>query len=427
MVFEILFYRKKEKEKKMNKRLLELLDKINEKKTMVQSLVSEGKLEDAASAKEELKNLQKQFELLKDLDDEALEEARSELENRKIPESMKPVGAAKEEKTSKDSTKEFASAARTGFANAMNEGTKTEGGYTVPEDIETKISEYRDAKASLLDEVDVEKVKTNKGSRTFKKRSQQTGFIKVGEGKKIGGKNTPQFERMDYEIGKYGGYFPVTNELLEDSDANIAGTLITWIGDESRVTRNKLILEAAGKKAKTPMTGLDDIKKALNVTLGQAFKPTSKIITNDDGMQYLDTLKDANGRDMLQPMPTEPAKLQLRAGATIVPVKVLPNADMPSDTSVAKKRNIPMIIGDLKEGIKFFDRKHLTIMSSNIAAAGDLNAFEEDLTLFRAIEREDVKIKDVEAFVYGVITIEDNDVTGAGTTGTNPEETKQNS
>ncbi len=95
-----------------------------------------------------------------------------------------------------------------------------------------------------------------------------------------------------------------------------------------------------------------------------------------------------------------------------MPIRVVPNSDMPSDVSVAKKRSIPVIIGDLKEGIKFFDRKQLTIMSSNIAKAGELNAFEEDLTLFRAIEREDVKVKDAAAFVNGVITITDDSVKG---------------
>lgn len=386
----------------MNKKLLELLDSINEKKTEVRNLVGEGKLEEAKAAKEELKNLQEQFDLLKDIDDGAREGMQQKLNNG----TATPV-------QQKDPIKEFADAARNGFQNSMNEGTKADGGYTVPEDIETRINERRSAKASLIDLVDVEPVTTNKGSRTFKKRSQQTGFTKVGEGGKIGAKATPQFERLDYEIDKYAGYFPVTNELLEDSDANIANTLIAWIGDESRVTRNKLILDVVKTKTVTALTGLDDIKKALNVTLGQAFKPTSRIVTNDDGLQYLDTLKDVNGRDLIQPNPTDSAKLQLRAGTTIVPIEVLPNSDFPSDTATKGKRKIPVIIGDMKEAVKFFDRKQLSIMTSNIAAIGDLNAFEQDLTLFRAIEREDVQMKDEEAIVYGEIILEDASVTGA--------------
>ncbi|MCH1984556.1 phage major capsid protein [Ruminococcus sp. OA3] len=387
----------------MNKELLKLLDSINQKKQQVQQLAAEDKLDEAKTAKEELKNLQDRFDLLKDLEDQALEGMQQKINDG----TATPV-------QKKDAVKEFADAARAGFrvTNSMSEGAPADGGYTVPEDIQTKINEYRESKASLIDLVDVESVTTNKGSRTFKKRSQQTGFTKVGEGGKIGAKATPQFERMSYEIDKYAGYFPVTNELLDDSDANVTGTLISWIGDESRVTRNKIILGVIGQKTKTVIAGLDDIKKALNVTLGSAFKSTSKIVTNDDGLQYLDTLKDQNGRDMLQPNPSDPAKLQLRAGATIVPIVVIPNSDLPSDTATAGKRKIPLIIGDLKEGIKFFDRKQLSIMTSNVAAIGELNAFEEDLTLFRAIEREDCQPKDTEAFVNGELTIDETTPAG---------------
>lgn len=377
----------------MNKKLLELLDKINNKKVEVRSLVDQGKIEEAKAAKDELKKLQDEFDILKDIDDTAV----TNLENN----TNKGVNFNQK----KDSVKEFADAARKGFRNSMNEGTAADGGYTVPEDIQTRINERRTAKTSLIDLVDVENVTTNKGSRTFKKRTQQTGFTKIGEGGKLSAGSTPQFERMSYEIAKYAGYFPVTNELLEDSDANITDTLVTWIGDESRVTRNKIILGVIDQKAKTTIKSLDDIKEALNVTLGQAFKQTSCIVTNDDGLQWLDTLKNDRGEYLLQPSPADPMKMVLCAGATTVPVKVIPNDDMPSDTTTKGTTKIPVIIGDLKEGIKFFDRKRLTLVTSNIAVAGELNAFEEDLTLFRAIEREDCKTKDDAAFVNGVLTI----------------------
>ena len=387
----------------MNKEMLELLDQINQKKVDVKNLANEGKLEEAKKAKEELKELQDKFDLLKDLEDEALDGMQGKAAE----------GSAKKAQE-EDSVKEFANAARNGFRvnNSMSEGSKEDGGYTVPEDIQTRINKRRESKASLIDLVDVEPVKTKSGSRTFKKRSQQKGFQKVGEGGKIQAKGTPQFERMDYEISKYAGYFPVTNELLKDSDTAITNVLVEWIGDESRVTRNVIIRDVINEKTKTAMTGLDDIKKALNVTLGAAFKATSKIITNDDGLHYLDTLKDQDGKYLPQPDPANPMQMRLCAGATIVPVKVYPNDDFPSDVATAGKRKIPMVIGDLKEGIKFFDREHLTITASNTAQAGELNAFEEDLTLFRAIEREDCKVKDDAAFVNGEITIDDATVTG---------------
>ena len=235
----------------------------------------------------------------------------------------------------------------------------------------------------------------------------------------------------------------MTNELLADSDANITNTLIQWIGDESRVTANNLIMEKINTKKAEDLKGLDGIKKALNVTLGSAFKLTSVIVTNDDGLQWLDTLKDKQDRYLLAPNPAAPMQMQLAVGASYVPVKVVPNADLPNGAEYAKttdtdikagkkyytlsdetytevetpvkanianyyevsKVHIPMIIGDLAEAITYFDRQSMSIMVSNIASIGTLNAFEEDLTIYRAIEREDVVLRDEKAFVNGYIAV----------------------
>ena len=197
---------------------------------------------------------------------------------------------------------------------------------------------------------------------------------------------------------KYAGYLPITNELLEDSDENLVNTVLGWLADESRVTRNNLILTAIKTKAaKAIDVGIKGIKYVLNVTLGQAFKPTSVVVTNDDGLNYLDQLEDKNGRPLLNPDPTDSTKLQIRSGATVVPVVVLPNDDMTSE-----ENKIPFIIGDLKEGIVLFDRKKINIMTSNTAVVGSgddaINAFEDDCTVFRGIEREDVEVRDEKAF-----------------------------
>ena len=303
-----------------------------------------------------------------------------------------------------DKVKNFADGIRMAIQNKMSEGSNVDGGYTVPEDIVTDIEKLREAEFSLEQLVSVETVTTDSGRRTYKKRSQQTGFSKVGEGGKIGKKATPQYAVMNYAIEKYAGYYPITNELLEDSDANIYNDLVSWIAGDSRATRNNLIIEAINTKTAVAIAGLDGIKKALNVTLGQAFKPTSVIVTNDDGLQYLDTLKDADENYVLSNSPSDPMKLVLSAGATTIPVKVVPNNVL---TTTGNK--VPMIIGDLKEGIKLFDRKKLNILASNVAVVGSgdemLNAYEEDLTILRGIEREDVEVRDADAFVNGYIEV----------------------
>jgi HK97 family phage major capsid protein len=372
----------------MNKKMRELLAKIESKQALVKGY-TDGENKDLEKAKElldEIEKLQEEYQVEKRLFEN--EKKVAKLNEEDIEEIEKNIANKKED------NKEIKN-----IAKGLNEGTPADGGYTVPEDISTLVEQRREAKASLIDLVSVEIVSTNKGSRTFKKRSQQTGFTKVGEGGKITKTSTPQFERMDFEISKYAGYLPITNELLEDTDTNIVNTIVEWLGDESRVTRNKIILDLIKTQDEQELNGLDDIKKTLNVTLGSAFKSTSVIVTNDDGLQYLDTLKDNEGNYILQPNPAEPMQLRLCAGATTVPVKVIPNADLPTSSN-----KIPFIIGDLKEGIRFFDRKSLTLNTSNVAAIGELNAFEEDLTLFRGIEREDCKIRDNKAFVNGYIS-----------------------
>lgn len=183
--------------------------------------------------------------------------------------------------------------------------------------------------------------------------------------------------------------------------------MVEWLGNESRVTRNNLILTTIKNSESQPYNfhNIDALKASIIGVLGSAFRATSKIITNDTGLAYLDMLKDENGRYLLNPDPTNPAKLQLRCGNVVIPLVVYSNATLPCLDDEGTQ--IPFIVGDLKEGIKFFDRKQLNIMVSNTAVVGEgeeaLNAFEEDLTIIRGIEREDCVVRDKSAYMYGYI------------------------
>lgn len=372
----------------MDKRLVDLLDQINAKKAEIQNLIAEDKLEDAKEAKKDLDSLQDKFNLLKDTIDA---EEDPEMEKTKV--TQEPV----------DSIKAFADAARHGFRNAAtdpaNETTPADGGYTVPQDIQTRINKFKEARFSLENLVSVEGVTAPTGRRTYIARANHTGFSLVAEQGAIGKSAIPQFTPISYAIKKYAGYLPVTNELLADSDANIANTLIEWLGEEDIATKNSLIIAALKTKTKVTMTDLDDIKTAINVTLGQAFAGSVRIVTNDDGLNYLDTLKDDGGvRYLLSPDmdPDSPFRMRLAVGATTIPVVVVPNSILATDQT----DGIPFFVGDFKEAVKIFDRQQLNIMTSNVASVTGFNAFEQDMTLFRAIERLDCKVQDTGAWVY---------------------------
>lgn len=419
----------------MSKELRALLDSINTMKDEVKALYADGKDAEAEAKMDELEKAQAKFDNLLKLEDDTV-----------VPEKVKPM-------KDMDPVHAFAEAARQGFRNTvtpMSEGTAANGGYTVPEDIQTRINQYKEANFSLRQLVSVENVTTNKGARTYQTKAKAPGFAKVLENGAVQEVAGPRFERITYDIEDYAGYLPVTNDLLNDSDANIVQVIVDWIGQNSLVTDNNEILAILQGKDAVELTGIKDMKKAINVTLGQAYRPAVKIVTNDDGLNYLDTLEDENKRPLLNPNPTEPNAVQLRVGATVVPIVVIPNGILPSSNvygitsdkavvsgktyytrsgsgttespyvytpvddpktaSIASYYEVtdvqyPFIMGDLKEAAKIFDRQQTQILSSNVASVTGYNAFEQRGQLFRADCRMDYKKIDEDAWVNGYIEI----------------------
>ncbi len=373
---------------------------------LMQSQIDNDELDNAKSTKKQIEAAKEKIALQAEIDEQ---------EQAKMAEKAVVVQQEVKKEAKKDIEHEFAKAIRevatrkeTTPAGAseeepysgLRESNDEAGGYTVPEDIQTRINHWKEAKYSLLSEISVEKVKTIKGSRTYQKRGKASVFIDVEEAEAIENElEHMKYERISYAIKNRAGFLPVTNDLISDSDANITSEIIKWIGESDIETSNQQILAIISAKAAVDLKDINGIKKVLNVTLGQAFKPTSKIITNDDGLNYLDTLEDKNGRPLLNPDPTDTAKIQLRCGATIVPIRVLPNS-----TLETKGTKIPFIIGDLKEGIKKYDRQKVTITASTVASIGKLNAFANNMTLFRAICRDDYREIDSSAYVNGYIT-----------------------
>lgn len=365
-----------------------------------ETALAEGRMEDHETEMEKVKGFNDQIDRVEKLLAERDRFGAQEPAGNPAPGVEQEPGA----KGYDAAVKAFAAAARAGFPKTkaagdyMSEGVDADGGYTVPSDIVTRIISLRESKESLLGEVRIIPVTTKSGRRTVKKRGQHQGFATVEEAAKFGKSAAPQFTTLSYDVKKRGGYLPVTNELLEDSDNNIAAVVEEWLGDESRVTGNRLILEVIRKKEAQDLKNLDGILSAW-VRLGSTFRATSKLITNDDGLLWLGTLKDGNGRYLLTPNPADPHQLRLCVGPHVLPVKTYDN-----DTIPTQNEKIPMILGDLKEGVVYWDRRVFSLKVSDVAAVGDFNAFEQDMTIWRGSQRDDCTMRDDGAFVNGYVT-----------------------
>lgn len=385
----------------MNKRMREILAKIQAKTAEAKAL-NEGEnkdMEKASAIMDEVDALQKEFNLEKKIYEaekaSGAESATSVVEDHAQEDKDEISG----ENMVAKQVRAILNPKKFGTDKSLIESVDADGGYTVPEDIQTAVNHWPEIVDSLLDEIDVVPVGTNKGARTYQKKADTEAFIDLDENGEITKEITaPQFERITYTIQDRAGFMPVSNDLVNDSDANIMGIVTQWLGRANIATANAKILEIIKAKEQVALNGIAGIKHAVNVTLGQAYKHGIKIITNDDGLDYLDNLVDQNGRHLLNPDPTDSAKLQLRCGTVVVPIKVIQNKTIPTEGT-----KIPFIIGDLKQGIRKYDRQSMSLMASNVAVIGNFNAFAMNMTLIRAILRDDYKALDNDAYVYGYI------------------------
>lgn len=384
----------------MSKQLREMLNQLTQKKAQAKVLVSENKVEEAKAAMSEIKELQAKAEMLAELEDDEDEEVEDKITNKQM----------KEIKDKKDVSivNAFVNALRTVIPgnklskedhevlNQMSEGIPADGGLTVPKDIQTQIKELRRSEDALENLVNVETVSTLAGSRVVEVNADMVPFDNVDEAAQFPDVATPKFENIEYKVKKKGGILKVTRELLQDTSENIIAYLRRWIAKKAKLTRNMMILSELATTfgtEKAVVDGLDAIKKIFNVKLDPAISMGASVLTNQDGFNWLDTLKDTDGKYVLQPNPVDATK-RLLFGK--YPVYVVTNKTLKTTLNKA-----PIYFGDFKQAITIFDRETLSIEMSD--QAGDL--WGKDLTGIKVRERLDIKSIDKGAIVTGEITV----------------------
>lgn len=398
----------------MSKEARALLKKINDKKNAIKSLVNEGKTKEAKEAKAELVDMQDRFNILMDLEDDEDEDIKDQIDK---DEATKAEGKDKAP-SKKDIARAFVNRIVCGMRktklnekdqkimDAMSEKLDEDGGFTVPQDIQTDIHELRRTDDDLEQYVNVEPVSTLSGSRVFEVDADSTPWDDVDEGEEFGEEETPKLKQIKYKIKKKGGILKVTRELLQDTAENILGFLNKWIAKKSRATRNAAILKKLAEittEKEVAISGYDDLKDVFNVTLDPAIASSSIVLTNQSGFNYLDKIKDERGDYILQHDVTDKSKMLLFGVYPIKKVsnKVLKNVEVKLDGSNVSAYKYPIYMGDLKEAITLFDREKISIELST--EAGDLWA--KDQTGIKVRDRFDVQAFDEEAVIKGEITV----------------------
>ena len=358
-----------------NKKLRELMQLKAEKVTAAENAINNKEMEVANELMEEIKGYTKEIETIQNLI------------SYKNDDKVVDLAEEKKEETGLVAVQNYIKSGIVNAAGPLKESEGENGGYLVPEDVKTAINEYRRSFVSLKDHVDVRSVVVPSGSEVYEKTSQLTGLTNITELGEIQEMNAEVFERITYKVKDFGGILPVSRFLLQDSPENLLAYLGKWFMKKQVVTENKEIITVLKTLTKKAITKVDEIKEAFNVTLDPIFLDNTKVLTNQDGFNVLDSLKDKNGNYLLQPVVTDPTKRTLLGKEVIV----LPNTHLPNEAA----NKFPLYVGDLKEAVRVYELNELEIKSTDVGG----KSFTRNSYDTRLITRFDVKAVDKEAVV----------------------------
>lgn len=172
-------------------------------------------------------------------------------------------------------------------------------------------------------------------------------MVSVAELEKNPALAKPEFEQVDWSVETYRGAVPVSQESVDDADVDLISIVAETVGQIKVNTTNAAIADVLKSFTAKTVANVDDIKKILNVDLDPAYDVA--FVVSQSFYQILDTLKDKNGRYLLQDSITAVTGKVLLGK----PVFVL------SDEILGASGEAKAFIGDFKRGVLFADRKDL--------------------------------------------------------------------
>lgn len=235
----------------------------------------------------------------------------------------------------------------------MRDGLTTSGvAAVVPDEVVTPVLELKNSKYNLAQYATVKTVSAGSGHYPIAKRNEKATLATKEELAEIADVDANMFEDVPFDVKTRAGKIALSNEIVEDAAVDIVGEVKNQLQKLVDNTDNqnimKVLTSATFKKENA--TSTDDLKKIFNVELDPALN--KMWLVNQSGFNYLDTLKDSEGRYLLQPNPTAASGFSL-FGA---PVVMISDAVMPNNTD----GSFPMIAGDISEAVAVFRRNQVT-------------------------------------------------------------------
>lgn len=374
------------------KKTVELKKTVEDLKKKVEDLQAQEQYDDAAKAAKELHDAMLEYKTAKALEDAervsfaedsapisgSLAHDGKKLVNRAFNKLVFGRHMTDEEKMALENRGIVNAAGTPGQVGA----TPTKGGYLVPVEQMATLKEFRRQYTALKDLCDAQTVNSNAGN--MPSIGKETGkLVQFDELTDINQEDL-DFGQIKYSIGDYGDIIPVSNQILADADIDLMSLIGRRFALKSINAENEKVLAALPSTSATTIKDWTGITKALNVTLDPAISASAEILTNQDGIEWLDELVDSSGRPMLTQSLADPTKYLFR-GREIIVV---------SNALLAPAKAIPFYVGSISDAVAFFERQGVEVAVSQDAG------FAKNATYIRAVERFGVTAADSDAVTY---------------------------
>ncbi|MDN6723929.1 MAG: phage major capsid protein [Tetragenococcus halophilus] len=221
-------------------------------------------------------------------------------------------------------------------------------GVTIPEDIKYIPEKEVNTVQDLSQLVQKTSVNAPSGKYPILKRANAK-FNTVEELEKNPALARPEFNMINWEVATYRGAIPISQEALDDSVANLTSIVSENINEQKINTLNEKIGGVLKQFNPTTVSDVDDLKEIVNVKLDPGYD--RQIICTQSFYQKLDTLKDENGRYLLQD------SIVATAGNTVLGM----NVTVVRDDLLGENGDALAFIGDVKRAVLFADRTDVSV------------------------------------------------------------------
>ena len=260
--------------------------------------------------------------------------------------------------------------------NPTQDGLKTveTGKVTSKEIVTTPIREVKTV-LDLKQFVTTHKASKGEGSYPILKHATSK-MASVEELEKNPALAKPEFTDIPWKVKTYRGAIPLSQEAIDDADVDLLAIVAEAANQIKVNTTNDAIATVLKDFEAKTAADLDAIKEILNVNLDPAYNVS--FVVSQSFYQKLDTLKDKNGRYLLQD------SIVSASGKAFLgyPVFVV------SDTTLGVTGEAKAFIGDVQRAVLFADRQELGLRWTDNEIYGQY---------LQAVVRFDVKKADAKA------------------------------